>query len=255
MLIDSPRFKPGDRDTWDRLEAFDHQIAQSPRLDTITATAADTLARFVDDGAGYVSTSWGKDSLVLCHILAMTRPQTPLVWIRTTPWENPDCLHVRDQFLATYDVNYIEIIHEATSPRWWENPTDYTGRERTSRGGFQEAARRYGDRHVSGIRGEESRIRGMVQARWGDAGPRACRPIGRWTAIDVFAYLHRHDLPIHPAYAMSFAGRMDRRWLRVAALGSVRGADKQKAEWELAYYPDIVSPQARERLAKKKDNE
>lgn len=83
-------------------------------------------------------------------------------------------------------------------------------------------------------------MRNMVMGRWGEAGPAACRPIGRWTAIDVYAYLHRHDLPIHPAYAMSFGGQLDRRWLRVSPIGGLSQAHKRRADWEEAYYPEIV---------------
>lgn len=83
-------------------------------------------------------------------------------------------------------------------------------------------------------------MRDMVIARWGEAGPGACRPIGRWTAVDVFAYLRRHDLPVHPAYAMSCGGHYDRRWLRVSPIGGITQAHRGRADWERAYYPDIV---------------
>ena len=56
-----------------------------------------------------------------------------------------------------------------------------------------------------------------------------------------FAYLYRHDLPIHPAYAMSFGGALDRRWIRVSAVGGERGAEKARADWEEYYYPEIVA--------------
>lgn len=58
--------------------------------------------------------------------------------------------------------------------------------------------------------------------------------------MDVFAYLHKHDLPVHPAYAMTMGGFYDRRWLRVSSLGGLRGADRGRAEWEQQYYGDIV---------------
>lgn len=250
MLIDSPRFKPGDLDVWRKLERYDEQLADSPQLGQRAQQARQVLEKFVHAGPAYVSTSWGKDSTVLAHLLAVAGTGTPLVWVRVEKWENPECFPVRDEFLRRFDVNYHEIVHESTAPRWWDEPASFTGRERTSRGGFKVAEKRFGARHVSGVRGEESRMRGMVMARWGEAGPAACRPIGRWSAVDVFAYLRRHDLPIHPAYAMSFAGKLDRRWLRVSSLGGVRGADQHRADWELAYYPDVVSPEARAALTK-----
>ena len=35
-------------------------------------------------------------------------------------------------------------------------------------------------------------------------------------------------------------GRLDRRWIRVSTIGGIRGADKERADWETTYYPDIV---------------
>lgn len=80
----------------------------------------------------------------------------------------------------------------------------------------------------------------MVQQRWGDASTNAARPIGRWKATEVFAYLHKHNLPVHPAYAMSNGGAHDRRWLRVHALGGVTGADRGRSDWEEAYFGDVI---------------
>lgn len=52
----------------------------------------------------------------------------------------------------------------------------------------------------------------------------------------MFAYLHRFDLPVHPAYAMSRGGLWDRDRIRVASLGGRRGEGMGRAEWERAYY-------------------
>lgn len=49
---------------------------------------------------------------------------------------------------------------------------------------------------------------------------------------------------MHPAYAMTYAGRLDRRWLRVHPLCSyheesgVHGRDM--ASWEDDYYADAI---------------
>ncbi|WP_166345064.1 phosphoadenosine phosphosulfate reductase family protein [Phytoactinopolyspora limicola] len=246
MLIDSPRLTAADRAAWDRLAAYDAILARDPALARMADRARGVIAEFAAAGPCYASTSWGKDSTVAAHLLATSGVDVPLVWVRVDQWENPDCLLVRDAFLSRYDhIDYHEITTPATSRRWWD-PDDgtHTDTSRTLKGGFAEASRRFGARHISGIRGEESRIRRIVQARWGDAGPSACRPLGRWDATHVFAWLHAHDLPVHPAYAMSIGGVLDRRWLRVSSIGGVRGADKGRAEWECRYYPDIVPAHA-----------
>ena len=240
MLIDSPRLTPEDRAAWDALERYDSVFAARFPAERINR-AEQTIRDFAAAGPCYVSTSWGKDSTVVAHLAATSGIRLPLVWVRVKDWENPDCPAVRDAFLDQYGhlVDYHEIEVDANAPRWWDHDTHAPDTARTSSAGFAEAGRRFGARHVSGVRGEESRMRGMVMARWGDAGPAACRPIGRWTAIDVFAYLHRYDLPIHPAYAMSFGGKKDRRWLRVSSLGGIRGGTS-RAAWERRYYPEII---------------
>lgn len=241
MLIHSDRTTAADKAAWDRLVRYDELLADRLPLEEMADRARATIRQFSESGPCYVSTSWGKDSTVLAHLLATSGLRLPLVWVRVDGLENPDTFPTRDAFLSSYDVDYHEISIPADGVRRWWHPE---GWEATSEHGpdhgFTIAAKRFGKRHVSGIRGEESRIRGMVMSRWGEIGPAACRPIGRWTAVDVFAYLHRHDLPVHPAYAHSMGGALDRRWLRVSTIGGVRGADKRRAEWERAYYADVI---------------
>lgn len=244
MLIDSPRLTERDRQAWRRLEQYDAALGQDPRLEEQALRGIRIIEEFAGAGPCYASVSWGKDSVVMSDLLARSTVagSVPLVWVRVRDYENPDCEPVRDAFLAKHPhmrACYEEIEVPATSLRWWDDGQQAES-ARTLAGGFAEAERRYGARHISGIRAEESKIRRIVQGRWGDASTGACRPIGRWTAVEVFAYLHARQLPVHPAYAMSVGGRLDRRWLRVASIGGVRGADRGRAEWEATYYPDIV---------------
>ena len=140
-------------------------------------------------------------------------------------------------------------ICSGSPPRTWRQWTVVAtpsrhlppSQEKAEDGGFTLAECEHGKRHISGVRAEESRVRRIAMARWGTIGPYAARPIGNWSAVDIFAYLHKYDLPIHPAYAMSMAGHYDRRWLRVSSLGGIRGAERSRADWEAAYYPEIVS--------------
>lgn len=247
-LIDSPRLTELDRQAWGRLHRYDAILAGRLPLLDMADEARRIIRDFADGGGCYVSTSWGKDSTVLAHLAATSGVRLPLVWVRVEKWENPDCPAVRDAFLAAYGdrVDYREYEVEATAARWWEEgAAAEAASRRTSRGGFALAEKEFGPRHISGIRAEESRVRSIAQARWGHSSKNACRPIGDWKATDVFAYLAAHDLPVHPAYAMSHGGRLDRRWLRVSSLGGIRGADRGRAEWEQHYYPDVVGEMRR----------
>lgn len=247
MLIDSPRITSRDRKAWDNLQRYDQLLATRLPLDELETQAVKTIEEFAALGGCYAGTSWGKDSTVLAHLVAISKTEVPLIWVRVENWENPDCEAVRDAFLEKHPhmrARYEEIEVEAAAPRWWENGAEDNTSKRTSRGGFTIARKKYGARHISGVRAEESRQRRLVQQHWGAASKGACRPIGWWTGVDVFAYLESRSLPVHPAYAMSIGGALDRRNLRVSSLGGGRGNGHGRAEWEARYYPDVISQQA-----------
>ena len=52
----------------------------------------------------------------------------------------------------------------------------------------------------------------------------------------MFAYLHRYELPVHPAYACSMGGTVPRERLRVAWLGLRHGTEYGRRELEWRYY-------------------
>lgn len=228
-LIDSPRLRPEDRTAWQTASAQDLAWASTGRHQRLVEEAERTIVRFTAAGDGYAGVSWGKDSTVLADLVARVAPTVPLVYVVVTPINNPDCPAVRDRFLDLHPAARYEEIVVA-------NRTGGAGR--TSTHGFQEAARRFGDRHLSGIRRDESGGREMRFRRWGLETDRTLAPLGNWSARDVFAYLTARSLPIHPAYAMSFGGAIPRDHLRVSSLGGVRGRGTGRQEWERAYYPE-----------------
>lgn len=240
-LIASPRHSPADLRAWTDLERYDQALSAAHWWEEREKRAHDLIRTFAAAGPCYASTSWGKDSTCMSHLVATSGIRLPLVYVRMRRWENPDCLTVRDRFLADYGhlVDYREYFVDG-SRRWWEDDADYCPPKAHAAGYFTKPEADFGRRHISGVRAEESRIRRLAQARWGDAGPGACRPLGRWTGTDVYAYLHRYELPIHPAYAMSFGGTLDRIWIRVSPIGSVTNAHRGRSEWEQHYYPDAI---------------
>ena len=241
MLIHSDRFLPGDIDVWRERSRIDQITASSPRLARKEEVALDVIRRFFASGMGYVGTSWGKDSVVATHLAwRALGNQVPIVWVIAEPHRNPDCFDVRDAFLGRFGVRYDEIIvhAEITDGEW-------TPFREIEKRGFGEACKRYGDRHVSGVRADESGIRKIVMKRWGHSTDRTCRPIGWWSGDEVFGYLHKYDLPIHPAYAMSREGLDDRARLRVAWLGGDRGRGFNRGEIEDTYYRDEIERVAR----------
>lgn len=249
MLIDSPRLTDLDRQVWARYEHFDDTLSRSPRLVAMADRARQTIAEFAAAGLCTASISWGKDSVVIAHLVATSEvaAQVPLVFARARHWETPEVDQVRDAFLAAHPhVPYEEREYVFRVPMRGE-----PGEGTVSQDAYAEVLP---GRYISGIRAEESRIRRISLGHRGEITPNTCRPIGRWKSTDVFAYLHGHDLPVHPAYAMTMGGAWMRDWLRVHALGCApklspaSGVGDMHA-WEGAYYVDVIAAARSQRAA------
>lgn len=258
MLIPSTRYTKADLAHWQRCERIDLATAKRARMQCLEDEAVACVLRFLEaspakeDGAPacVANLSCGKDSTVLVGVLrALWRRHgitLPLVYVRVIPHENPDNALVVEALRATCPevmarLDTIDVVCERdlATGEWIG-----TGRLRQ---GFDEAAARHGERRITGIRAEESndrRRRHAIAWVWermaglvtdGTTTRFTCAPLTAWTGDDVFAYLAREGLPVHPTYACTMGGKLDRRRLRVATLGGSRGGGHRTAH-ELLYY-------------------
>lgn len=235
-LIPSHRHTERDLAHWARMEVLDHRLAGSQRLTRLVDEARTALVQFAAAGPLQVSVSWGKDSVVVAH-LAAGLGIGPIVWYPAGRIENPDCVLVRDAFLAMHPgVEYREIPAALTSESW-DRALGHDGAQAE----FERLSRQVSRRYACGVRAEESGTRRKAVGRHGLVSRNTCRPIGHWSTVDVFAYLARHDLPVHPAYAMTMGGALDRARIRVGTIGGVGGSGFGRAQWERAYYPEVVA--------------
>lgn len=245
-LIDSSRLTVADREAWARYEHYDDVLSRDPKLDRLAEQGRAAIREWAATGPGVATTSWGKDSTVMAHLVATSGVDVPLVWVRSDPFETPECEQVRDVFLAAHPgQRYEERPVVLRSPKRGEagHEAHASDPDRRSQDVLAEAVP---ERYVSGVRAQESRMRAMSIAHRGMVTARTCRPLARWSAEQVFAFLHREDLPVHPVYGMTVGGHHDRRWLRVHPLCSlaparsaVRGLDM--AGWEDTYYADVIA--------------
>lgn len=231
MLIPSHRHTAADLELWAAYEAADR--VHGANLDAKIEHALNVVRRFAEQPC-YAGVSWGKDSVVLAHLIAISGMQIPCVWFRVEPICNPDCARVADEFLQRWQLQYgvITRVCEHDQNGWHASGTLESA--------AQEAEQRWGIRRILGIRADESGVRRLTCLRNGEDSVSSCRPLAWWTAKDVMGYLARFDLPTHPAYAMLGGGRYDRWWLRVASLGGRRGDGMGRAEWEREYYGDVL---------------
>lgn len=239
MLLDSPRFMPGDREHWRRMEALDARWCRTRSFARSVDRAQAALEAFAEAHRGrfYIGVSWGKDSVVVAHLAHTLGLTEPLVDVEVEGLRNPDCMLVRDAYLSRTGQRYDEIMIEA------HRDADGIHATGTIERGFELACQRHGTAHVSGVRAMESWKRAARHRRWGESSPQTCAPLSAWTGEDVFAYLHLHDLPVHPAYAMTMGGRLDRSRLRVAWIGLTHGTGMGRREWEQTYYSDVLASQ------------
>lgn len=248
MLIASPRHTARDLERWSRYQEEDAVRALLPSLQRKTEAAIGEMRAFAEAGPCYVGVSWGKDSMVVAHLSLSLG--LPLVWVRVEPIVNPDCLLVRDAFLARFQQAVYTEIEEWCEPHQHSDSGVIHEWGWTARGTLERGIARIGiDRYISGIRAQESGGRKARVAAYGLSTDRTCAPIGRWTTAEVFAYLHRYNLPVHPAYACLGVWPRDR--IRVSALGRTSGQGHGRWEWEQRYYGAemrAMESLARERL-------
>lgn len=234
MLVGEARCRADDLARWAELERADAVWATTKTFARRVEQARRAALSFAAVGGCYSGVSWGKDSVVLTHLLVGT--STPIVWVRVEPLANPDCFIVRDAFLREHDVNYDEIVVEATR----DERGHWLGTGRLEQG-FAEAARRFGPRYLSGVRGQESIARRNRMKIHGIESKNTSVPLGYWKTEDVYAYLYLRRLPVHPAYACTLGGLYSREHMRVATLGGERGTEHGRRAWEFAYYPEDMA--------------
>lgn len=234
MLIPSRRHTARDLAAWALEEKIDAVYAKHPKLVELERRALAELSAFAPRRDCYVGVSWGKESVVIAHMAWCIDPSIRLVWFPAGAVENPDCWLVRDAYLARFPSAYSEIY--AGTERPTDDPHGHDGAQEE----FEAASRLVAGRYVSGVRAEESTSRKLRMQRFGVSTERTCAPLGWWRIEHVFAYLSKYDLPIHPAYACTMGGMLERRRIRVATIGGRRGRGHGRAEWERRYYPEMT---------------
>lgn len=235
MLIPSERLTAEDLQLWAEYEKADRIHGAALLSSSAVEKSLVAIRRFAEAGPCYAGWSGGKDSTVLAHLIAVSGLPIPIVYVRAEPVANPLNDVVRDALLGSFpalDFREIKIHYAEVFLDGRDNPAG----DRL----FFSAFRQAGERHLSGIRAEESGVRKIRMRRWGLATERTCAPIGWWSTADVFGYLDAENLPVHPNYAMLGGGRYSRGQLRVDELAGQGGNNYGRAEWEREYYGDVL---------------
>ena len=251
MLIEIDTLSRQDLEEWSHLERYDIALGESTPMARKTLEALELISRYVGTHPDTVcSASWGKDSIVVAHLTRIAAPEIPIMWVPTIrsdgmSYEAEATYQVRDRFLSDYTGPYIEQAAIARNPKRGDpdySPDQYDSPEYRSQDVLKENNTRP---YISGVRAEESAMRAGSRRWHGLATKNTCRPIMDWKTTDIFAYIAENNLPAHPAYAATYGGKLDRRWLRVHPLRSkppakstIYGRDME--HWEDTYFPDLT---------------
>lgn len=157
----------------------------------------------------YLALSWGKQSIVLAHMIWHIRPDTPMLFLRS--WESymlHDYERVIADFTARWPVRWVDYYKDNVS--WntlsWKATRDLGQHDIQ---GMGDAAAPGWDGVIMGLSKDESKARRITTSlnttqwrtifRYTD-GRYRCTPIQSWTLNDLAAYIATHDIPLLSAY-------------------------------------------------------
>jgi phosphoadenosine phosphosulfate reductase len=236
VLIITERHTQQDITLWKEYEEADMIHSTSESLIKKEERAIEIIKSFTSEGRYYISVSWGKDSTTLLHLawrvkrcaVVASFVRDPSSKLAIYDFNNS---FVRDVFFSEYKLPlYVEVVYPETGKpeklKTMRRFTDYLGFKKK----------------LLGIRANESGERKLSAKMIGVQTEYTCRPLLGWSTQDVFSYLAKYKLPVHPVYGMLGGGRYERDRLRVdGAINGEGGTSHGRAEWEREYYPDILA--------------
>jgi phosphoadenosine phosphosulfate reductase len=245
MLLQSNRFLDNDLETWNKWVKNDEIHIKSKGYKFRLNKTIERIKKFADENdenTYYVGVSWGKDSIVLSHMIYNIGVSPINIYIRQLDNENPHNKDVRDNFLKLFNINYYE---ESYSYKTTPDQTYFkNGKPNKWYYILNQLNKKYNKR-ITGLRKDESAKRKFRFDVFGDESLNSFTPFENFLVADIFGYMYENNLPIHPNYAMTINGLIDRNRLRVAAIGNNEGDGMFRKLWEKTYYQDILNRNAK----------
>lgn len=187
------------------LQLINAGLAKAP-TDEVLRWAVRT---FPDDIA--MSSSFQTQSVPLLHMVAITVPQLPVLFL-DTGYHFPETIAFRDHLVRIWDLNLVvlkgdagpaEGLDSSGSPLYLTNPDMCCNLRKVVP--MRQAVVAYRG-WISGIRRDQAQSRANAQVVEAVA-ERRCRihPMLDWTHDDVNHYIAAHELPEHPLSAIGYA--------------------------------------------------
>ena len=171
----------------------------------------------------YLALSWGKQSIVLAHMIWQIRPETPMIFLRS--WESyllHDFERVIASFCERWPINWIDHYRDNVSGNnlSWKETRDLGQND------IQEMAERAipdWDGVIMGLSKDESKARRITTSlnttEWRTifrytTGKFRCTPIQAWKQNDLAAYIANNEIPLLSAYRDGLSARTTARITR-----------------------------------------
>lgn len=194
---------------WTQLPQFKRKVEQAKAV----------IQEALSISPAYVAVSWGKDSLVMAHLVWLEDPSVPIVHIGAPHQDKLDnYLEVEADFQARFPCSYSRVDLGM----------------RNAKETFNSLKKTLPQLAFIGLRAEESKHRRASLASKGavyqykKGGYRAC-PLAWWAWRDVWAYIVLHDLKALASY--DHESNEDKSLSRTAVhVGRGRGANLGRFE-------------------------
>lgn len=165
----------------------------------------------------YAAISFGKDSMVMAHLLIQHMPDIPMVWSdRGEEAELPETYAYINEVKKKYNLN-LEIVKPEISqfeiyrryglPDVDEGVTRAIVTQINIIRVFAKYTKENGnDGYFQGLRADESQGREKMARSYGPLFLRkkdnmiVCNPLLWWTGRDIWAYIVANEIPYHPEY-------------------------------------------------------
>ena len=208
----------------------------------------------------YLSCSFGKDSIVLLHLVLQQSPDIPVVFINSN-YCFPDTYQVRDAFVSDYKINlveisqpydYLEIIKQYGLPQERSKAQQNKVVNLLKKDLANEWAWNNGHNgNYWGLRKEEASGRRWLLNTKGslfwakNARLWRCSPLADWMWEDVWAYIHEQGIPYSGIYDKTGFVE-DPRQIRNTSYITTDGANLNgRVAWLKYYYPELFDKVAK----------
>jgi phosphoadenosine phosphosulfate reductase len=157
-----------------------------------------------------VTSSFQTQSVALLHLISTIRPDIPVIFL-DTGYHFPETLAYRDQLvkqlglklrIVSAPMKRADFIRQYGDALYRRDPDlcCYINKVEPMRLALQDLSA-----WITGIRRDQTATRAAaLPVELLDDGRVKVNPMLRWTRQDLWAYIHRYDLPAHPLFSQGY---------------------------------------------------